>query len=122
MLDGKIRTVFLRVRSNMTNIFFDRFGQGAKFFLPIGPLGAPSSTRLTVVSVPETSAFSRWLSSAGDGIVMEEPPAEFELTMIREKVGRRLEGKSREALVEDYEIMLKCYLDYLDDARAPYVS
>ena len=122
MFDGKMRTIFLRVRSDMTNVFFDRFGQGAKFFKPIGPVGDPSSTRLTVVAVPETFAFSRWLSSAGDGIVMEEPPAEFELTVIRKQVGKRLEGKSRDDLVTDYEVMLNRYLKYLDKARAPYAS
>lgn len=122
MFDGKMRTVFLRVRSDMTNVFFDRFGQGAKFFKSAGPMSDPSSTRLTVVAVPETFAFSRWLSSAGAGIVMEKPPTEFELTTIRKQVGKRLEGKSREDLVEDYEVMLDRYLRYLDDARAPYTS
>lgn len=121
MFDGKMRTIFLRVRSDMTNVFFDRFGQGAKFFMPVGPLGDPSSTRLTVVAVPETFAFFRWLSSAGTGIVMEQPPEKIELSMIRDRVGKRLEGKSREDLLADYEIMLKGYLRYLDDARAPYV-
>ena len=120
--DGKMRTVFLRVRSDMTNVFFDRFGQGAKFFLPVGVDGDPSSTRLTVMAVPETLTFFRWLSAEGAGIVMEPPPAEFDLSIMRSKVGKCLAGKSREDLEEDYEVMLKRYLSYLDAARAPYLS
>ena len=122
MFDGKMRTVFLRVRSDMTNVFFDRFGQGAKFFLPVGVDGDPSSTRLTVMAVPETLTFFRWLSAEGAGIVMEPPPAEFDLSIMRSKVGKCLAGKSREDLEEDYEVMLKRYLSYLDAARAPYLS
>ena len=118
MIDGTVRKVFLRVRSNMTNVLFDRFGFGLKFGQFEGILGDPSSSGLTFVQVAQTFTFFRWLSSAGDGIVIAEPPSELGLATGPWK--KAVAGTSREELLGDYHAMVDGFLAYLDRARAPY--
>lgn len=124
MFDGRMRTVFLRVRADMTNTFYDRFGfgYGGKFFELQGKQGDPESSRLTAVRVPETFAFFRWLSASGDRIVMEEPPVDMVLSTMRMKLKAQLKDKSRDELMGDYRVMVRGYLGFLDRARGPYAD
>ena len=118
MISGTSRRIFLRVRSDATNQLFDRFGFGLRFGQFEGTPGEPSATGLTLVQVPQTFTFFRWLSSAGAGIVMVEPPSELGLRAGPWK--RALQDVSREELVEDHAQMVQGFLAYLDRARAPY--
>lgn len=119
MVDGPQRSVFLRVRADATNVFFDRFGFGSRFGQFEGRIDDPSSTGLTLVTVAQAFSFYRWLSAAGQGIVLSEPPAEM---VLRSGPWRhRLKGVSRDELVHDYHHMVEGYLAYLDCARSPYI-
>lgn len=118
MIEGTPRRVFLRVRSDNTNVLFDRFGFGLRFAQFEGIVGEPDATGLTLVRVPQAFTFFRWLSAAGPGIVMEEPPGELGLR--GGPWAKAVVGVSREELVEDHRAMVGAFLAYLDRARAPY--
>lgn len=118
MIPGPKRRIFFRVRSDANNLFFDRFGFGMKFGQVEGVEGSPFSTALTLVELPQASTFYRWLSAAGSGIVMVEPPAE--LVLRSGPWARALRGVSRDELLEDHRAMVEGFLAYLDRARAPY--
>ena len=118
--DGMRRRIFLRVRSDATNMLFDRFGFGPRFGLFEGPEDDPARTGITLLEVPQTSTFFRWLSSAGQGIVMVEPPSELALTS--GPWAKALRSTSRDELLDDYRRMVQGFLDYLDRARAPYLE
>lgn len=120
MIGGPLRTVFLRVRSDHTNVLYDRFGFGMRFGQFEGGLEGPGRTALTLMRIPQTFTFFRWLTSAGEGIVLVEPPAE--LVLRSGPWARTLKGVTREELLEDYQAMVAGYLSYLDRARAPYVN
>ena len=118
MIPGPKRRIFFRVRSDANNLFFDRFGFGMKFGQVEGVEGSPFSTALTLVELPQASTFYRWLSAAGSGIVMVEPPAE--LVLRSGPWARALRGVSRDELLEDHRAMVEGFLAYLNRARAPY--
>lgn len=118
MIEGPVRRVFLRVRSNMTNVLFDRFGFGLKFGQFEGTRGDPTASGLTFLQVPQAFTFFRWLSSAGDGIVISEPPSSLGLSS--GPWAKAVASVSREELLEDYQAMVEGFLAYLDRARAPY--
>ncbi len=118
MVTGPQRLVFFRVRSDATNLLFDRFGFGLRFGQHEGSHGDPGATSLTLLKVPQAYTFFRWLTSAGSGIVMEEPPAE--LVLRSGPWAKVLRGVSRDQLVEDHRQMVQGFLAYLDRARAPY--
>ena len=118
MISGPVRTVFVRVRSDRTNVLFDRFGFGMRFGQFEGTLGEPDCTGLTLMHLPQTFTFYRWLSAAGDGIVIEEPPEE--LVLRSGPWAPALKDVPREALMADYQALVAGYLAYLDRARAPY--
>lgn len=118
-MPGTVRWVFLRVRGDMTNVFYDQFGFVSKFSEFNGTVGGPERTGITLVRAPQSLTFFRWLSSAGEGIVMVRPPEELAL---RSGVWKRqLEGVARDDLVHDYEEMVAAYLAFIDRARAPYL-
>jgi len=120
MVGGPQRTIFLRVRADRTNVFFDRFGFNTKLAQFEGTMGDPEATGLTMVTVAQSFTFYRWLSASGDGIVVSEPPSEIGLRS--GPWARRLKGISREELMEDYRNMVEGFLTYLDAARAPYTK
>ena len=120
MISGPVRRVFFRVRSDATNLLYDRFGFGLRFGQFEGIEGGPSRTGITLLTIPETPSFYRWLSMAGGGIVLQEPPSE--LILRSEPWAKELRGVTREELVGDYEHMLQGFLAYLDRARAPYMQ
>ena len=118
MVDGTSRTLFLRVRGDCTNIMFDRFGFGLRFGQFSGRRNGPEGTGITCVTVAESFTFFRWLSAAGDGIVMVEPPNEMWVLS-----GPWPESAKRmplAALREDYRVMRAGYLAFLDRARSAY--
>lgn len=119
MIAGPSRRIFLRVRSDATNMLFDRFGFGLRFGLFEGEANDPSATALTLIKVPQAFTFFRWLSSAGRRITMAEPPSE--LVLSSGPWTKALRGVSREELLEDHRQMVQAFLDYLDQARAPYL-
>ena len=120
MVSGPMRHIFLRVRSDANNLLFDRFGFGVKFAQFEGTIGSPFATGLTMLLVPQAHTFFRWLSAAGTGIVLVEPPAEL---MLRSGPWTKaLRDISREELLEDYHAMVEGFLAYLDRARAPYAT
>lgn len=120
MVSGPMRRIFLRVRSDATNVLFDRFGFGLRFALFEGQQGDPAATSLTLLKVPQAFTFFRWLSSAGQGIVMVEPPSE--LVLASGPWAKALRGVSRDELIDDHRHMVQGFLDYLDRARAPYLE
>ena len=120
MIEGPNRLLFLRVRSDCTNVFYDRFGLGARFAQYEGQNGDVDQTALTLVSIAQAFSFYRWLSSAGNGIVLAEPPEEIGLRLSPWK--RQLKDVSRERLVQDYQSVRQGFLAYLDQARAPYAG
>lgn len=120
MIAGPTRKVFMRVRSDATNVLYDRFGFGLKFAQFEGTIGEPDATGLTLVEVPQAFTFYRWLSSVGASIVMVEPPAE--LVLRSGPWARALRGVTRDELVKDWQHMVDGFLAYLDRARAPYVE
>ena len=120
MVDGPQRTIFLRVRADCTNVMFDEFGFGLKFGHFSGKIGEAQTTAITCVEVAESFTFFRWLSSAGDGIVIVRPDNELEL-----RSGpwpKHVKAMPLERLTADYEAVLSGYLAYLDRARSPYVQ
>lgn len=118
MVDGVSRLIFLRVRADYTNVMLDRFGYQLRYAQLRGTPGDVSSTALTCVRVAQSFAFFRWLSSAGDGIVIECPPDALTLSTLPWR--RQLDGVSRESLVRDYRSVVSGYMAYLDCARDPY--
>ncbi len=120
MVSGPARRIFLRVRSDATNVLFDRFGFGLRFALFEGRRDDPAATALTFLKVPQAFTFYRWLSSAGEGIVMVEPPGV--LVLSSGPWARALRGVSRDELLDDHRHMVRGFLDYLDRARAPYLG
>jgi hypothetical protein len=118
MVEGPLRRVFFRVRSDATNLLFDRFGFGLRFGCFEGVADDPQATGLTLVQVPQTFTFFRWLASTGGGVVVVEPPSE--LVLGTGPWTRALKGVSRGELLEDYRNVVQGLLDYLDQARAPY--
>lgn len=118
MVGGTTRVVFLRVRADMTNVMFDKFGFGLKFAQFNGVKDAPDTTAITCVKAAQSFTFFRWLSSAGDGIVLVRPGSEA-----RVKNGpwpADVKQRSHEELVADYDAMRAGYLEYLARASAPY--
>ena len=120
MIDGTVRRVFLRVRSNMTNVLYDRFGFGLRFGQFEGVVGDPEATGLTYQLVPQAFTFFRWLSSAEDGIVISEPPSE--LGLATGPWAKAVAGIPREELLADYHAMVDAYLAFLERARSPYLQ
>lgn len=118
MIVGPQRRIFFRVRSDATNMLYDRFGFGIKFSQFEGKLGDPSATGLTLLRVPQTFTLFRWLAPLGGGCVISEPPSE--LVLRSGPWAKALANVTREELVYDYEQMVGAYLAYLDRARAPY--
>ena len=119
MITGPKRRIFFRVRSDANNLFFDRFGFGVRFGQFEGAEGSPFTTGLTLIELPQTFTFYRWLSSAAPGVVMVEPPAE--LVLRSGPWARALRGVTREELLEDHRAMVEGFLAYLERARAPYL-
>ena len=118
MIGGPQRRIFLRVRSDATNVLYDRFGFGLKFGLFEGALGQPDATGLTLLKVPQTFTFYRWLASVSTGCVISEPPSE--LALLSSPWAKTLRQVTRSELVHDYEEMVQGFLAYLDRARSPY--
>ena len=118
MVDGPRRLLFLRVRADATNVVYDRFGFGLRFAQFEGTLGEPDATGLTLVEVAQAFTFYRWLSTAGEGVVMAQPPVELALRTGPWK--RALRDVSRERLLGDYHEAVDGFLAFLDRARAPY--
>ena len=118
MVHGPLRRVFLRVRSDATNLLYDRFGFGLRFgqFEHVGE--GPDATALTLLSLPQAHTFYRWLSGVGNGIVMVTPPPE--LVLRSGPWARSLQGVTREELVADHEAMVEGFLAFLDRARSAY--
>ena len=119
MIEGTVRKVFLRVQSNMTNVLYDRFGFGLRFGQFEGIPGDPTSSGLVFLQAPQAFTFYRWLSSAGSGIVIAEPPSE--LGLATGPWAKAVANVSRDELVADYRAMVEGFLAYLDRARAPYL-
>lgn len=120
MMEGTSRVVFLRVRSDRINIMLDRFGYGLNYHDIQGTLGDPAAAGLTCVRVAQSSTFYRWLTSSGDGIVIEKPPMDMTLSLRRWK--QVINGKKYEELLADYDTMVNGYIDFLKRALAPYAS
>ncbi len=120
MVNGTSRHVFLRVRADMSNVIFDRFGFAIKFSQFEGEPGSPTSTALTMVRVAESFTFFRWLSAAGSRIVMVEPPSSLILSTSPWK--RELTHVNRAQLTDDYRSMTEGYLAYLESAESPYLE
>ncbi|MBP3894579.1 MAG: WYL domain-containing protein [Atopobiaceae bacterium] len=120
MIGGPQRRIFLRVRSDATNVLFDRFGFGLKFSQFEGTLGEPSATGLTLLHIPQAFTFYRWLAATGGGCTITEPPAD--LVLRSGPWAKTLAGVTREELVHDYEQMVQGFLAYLDRARGPYAG
>jgi hypothetical protein len=120
MVSGPQRRIFFRVRSDATNVLYDRFGFGLRFSQLEGVPGEPLSSALTLLRVPQCFTFFRWLAPVSPRIVMCEPPAE--LVLRSGPWAKALRDVSREELVEDYEEMVQGFLAYLDRARAPYAG
>ena len=118
MISGPQRRIFLRVRADATNLLYDRLGFGFKFSQFEGTLGEPEATGLTLLRIPQTFTFFRWLASVGTGCVISEPPAE--LVLRSGPWTKALAGVTREELVSDYEQMVEGFLAYLDRARSSY--
>lgn len=118
MVDGTSRTVFLRVRADCTNVMFDRFGFGLKFAQFSGKRGDVCATAVTCVRLNEAFTFYRWLSSAGDGIVMVCPASEVD--MRTGPWSEMLCDIDYETVAEDYRRLKAGYLDYLAKARSAY--
>ena len=118
MVGGPLRHLFLRVRSDHTNLLYDRFGFGLRFGQYQGTLGDPAATGLTMLAIPQSHTFYRWLTSAGSGIVIEEPPGELGLRTGPWK--RAVQDISRAELLEDYQLTVAGFLGYLDRARSAY--
>ena len=118
MVEGPARRIFLRVRSDATNLLFDRFGFGLRFGCFEGVEGDPHATGLTLVHVPQTFTFFRWLASTQGGVVMTVPPSE--LVLGSGPWTRSLKGVSRDELLQDYHAIVQGFLAYLDQARASY--
>lgn len=115
MVGGPLRTIFLRVRADYTNIMFDQFGFKLKFGQFSGPAGDANTTAVTCVRVAESFTFFRWLSSAGGGIVLVRP--ESEIWLQTGPWPKRAKQTPLETLQADYESMRAEYLAYLDRAR-----
>lgn len=118
MIEGPSRVVFLRVKAAMTNTMYDMFGYGLRYSQVIGPMGDAETTALTCVRIAQTFTFFRWLTAAGDGIVLAEPPAE--LTLHTGPWRHMLADITREQLLDDYHAMVEGYLAFLDRARMAY--
>ena len=83
-------------------------------------MGDPEATGLTYQLVPQAFTFFRWLSSAGDGIVISEPPSE--LGLATGPWAKAVAGIPREELLADYHAMVDAYLAFLERARSPYLQ
>lgn len=119
MVGGPMRTVFLRVSANMTNVVFDKFGYWLKFGHFDGRMGDVTTTAVTCIEVAESFTFFRWLSSAGSGIVLEYPQSEI---WVQSGPWQKLtKEKPLDELRADYDAMRSGFLAYLDKARAPYL-
>ena len=120
MISGPVRTVFVRVRADRTNVLFDRFGFGLRFSQHEGVPGEPLSSALTLLTVPQCFTFYRWLTPVSSRVVMCEPPAE--LVLRSGPWAKALRDVSRDELLEDYQAMVRGFMDYLDRAREPYAG
>ena len=118
MVDGPLRTVFLRVRADCTNVMFDKFGFGLRFGQFEGELGAVTTTAVTCVDVAESFTFFRWLTSAGDGIVFVRP--ESALWVQSGPWPDRVKKMPLADLQAHHDAMRAGYLAFLDRARSPY--
>lgn len=126
----KGRYLFLRTRSDRSNFMFDRFGFDLQFDQFEGEAGDPASTALAMVHISEPFMFYRWLTAAGDGVVMVEPPLPAVLLsspwqdLLRALLGSAEIGNDWQRLMErlnrDHSKTVEEYLAYLDRARGPY--
>jgi hypothetical protein len=101
-------------------VLYDRFGFGFKFAQFEGKLGEPSTTALTLITVPQSLTFFRWLSSVGASIVIVEPPSEMVIASSPWK--RTLKDVTHSQLVEDYRETVAGFLAFLDRSRSAYES
>jgi len=119
MVGGTSRILFLRVAANMTNVMFDTFGYDLRFAHFSGEADDVETTAVTCVKVADSFTFYRWLSSAGDRIVIEKPLNDM---WVRVGAWDKIVGDTPIAqLQEDYKATVEAYLAYLDRARAPYM-
>lgn len=119
MVGESFAVVFLRVRADETNVMSDRFGYRLEYRERQGRAGDKASSMLTCVRVAPSFTFYRWLATAGDGIIISEPPAE--ITLANGWWAKTINGRTREELVADYTAVRDGYLAFLDRARAPYL-
>ena len=118
MVDGPSRAIFLRVRADYTNIMFDKFGFGLKFGQFDGEPGNVETTAITCVLLAESFNFYRWLTAAGDGIVIVKPKSQM---WVQSGPWAKVVGeKSYADLLKDYEAVSMGYLAFLDRARSAY--
>ena len=126
------RYLFLRARSDRSNFMFDRFGFNLQFAQFEGDVDDPASTALVMVHETDPFMFYRWLTAAGDGVVMVEPPLPVVLLgspwrdLLQALLGSAEIGNDWERLMArlrgDYSATVEEYLAYLDKARSPYES
>ena len=126
------RYLFLRVRSDKSNAMFDLFGFSLQFAQFEGPDGDPSSTALTMVHIIEPFMFYRWLTAAGDGIVIVRPPLPAMLqgspwqdlvqALLNSQEVQGSWQKLMDRLERDCSQSVQEYLAYLNNARNPYVD
>ncbi len=124
------RYLFLRTRSDRSNFMFDRFGFNLQFDQFEGDADDPASTALAMVHISEPFMFYRWLTAAGDGVVIVRPPLPAMLLsspwqdLLRELLGSAEINndwqKATDRLNRDYSKTIEEYLAYLDRARSPY--
>lgn len=114
MMGGTERIIFLRVKGYCTNTMLDTFGYGLVYRNLQGEPGDRESSMITCVPVGESPTLYRWLSMAGEGIVVSRPP--MSLRPWRRTVG----DKTPKDLEEDYRAVLEGLRDYLRRAWAPY--
>ena len=124
------RYLFLRARSDRSNFMFDRFGFDLQFDQFEGDTDDPASTALAMVHIADPQMFYRWLTAAGDGVVMVEPPLPAMLLgspwqdLLQALLGSAEIGNDWERLMArlrgDYSTTVEEYLAYLDKARSPY--
>lgn len=118
MVDGPKRTIFLRVRADYTNVMLDKFGYGLAYGQFSGKPGDVGTTAVTCVRVGEAFTFYRWLSAAGDGIMLERPRSDM---WVSSGPWSKVVGSATlKELRRDYEAVRTGYVDFLNRALAPY--
>ncbi|MBQ9058229.1 MAG: WYL domain-containing protein [Atopobiaceae bacterium] len=119
MIDGKTHTILLRATASSTNALFDSFGKLTYIDYTQAEEDSDRAA-LTCVNITASFAFYKWLAGFDGKVLLEEPKA-LSFAQYQQAWKNILRDKGIVNLQSDYREVREGYLEFLNNARAPYL-